>query len=41
MTVGTIENGLEPGFVKHRLNCLLMTDPKNFTSLREGKLYLN
>ena len=23
-----IENGLERGFVKHRLNCLLITDPK-------------
>ena len=27
MTVGKIENGLERGFVKHRLNCLLITDP--------------
>ena len=27
MTVGKIENGLERGFVKHRLNCLLVTDP--------------
>ena len=27
MTVGKIENGLEHGFVKHRLNCLLITDP--------------
>ena len=26
-TVGKIENGLECGFVKHRLNCLLITDP--------------
>ena len=30
MNVGKIENGLhvERGFVKHRLNCLLITDPK-------------
>ena len=28
MIVGKIENGLERGFVKHRLNCLLITDPK-------------
>ena len=27
MTVGKIDNGLERGFVKHRLNCLLITDP--------------
>ena len=27
MTVGKIENGLERGFVKRRLNCLLITDP--------------
>ena len=27
MTVGKIENGLERGFVKHCLNCLLITDP--------------
>ena len=27
MTVGKIENGLERGFVKHRLNCLFITDP--------------
>ena len=27
MTVGKIENGSERGFVKHRLNCLLITDP--------------
>ena len=27
MTVSKIENGLERGFVKHRLNCLLITDP--------------
>ena len=25
--VGKIENGLERGFVKHCLNCLLITDP--------------
>ena len=28
MTGGKIENGLERGFVKHRLNYLLITDPK-------------
>ena len=28
MTFGKIENGLERGFVKHRLNCLLKTDPE-------------
>ena len=28
VTVDKIENGLERGFVKHRLNCLLITDPK-------------
>ena len=27
VTVGKIENGLERVFVKHRLNCLLITDP--------------
>ena len=27
MTVGKIENALERGFVKHCLNCLLITDP--------------
>ena len=27
MIVGKIENGLERGFLKHRLNCLLITDP--------------
>ena len=27
MIVGKIENGLERGFVKHRLNYLLITDP--------------
>ena len=31
MTVGKIENGLERGFVKHRLNCLLITDPLCFS----------
>ena len=30
MTVGKLEDGLESGFVKHRLNCLLITDPKSF-----------
>ena len=29
MTVGKIENGLERDFVKHSLNCLLITDPKS------------
>ena len=28
MIVGKIENGLERRFVKRRLNCLLITDPK-------------
>ena len=28
MTVGKIENILERGFVKHRLDCLLITDPE-------------
>ena len=27
---GKIENGLERGFVKHRLNCLFITDPDWF-----------
>ena len=27
MTVGKTENGLERGFVKHRLTCLLIIDP--------------
>ena len=27
--VSKIENGLERGFVKHRLNCLLITDPES------------
>ena len=26
MIVGKIENGSDRGFVKHRLNCLLITD---------------
>ena len=30
MIVGKIENGLERGFVKHRLDCLLITDPLCF-----------
>ena len=31
MIVGKIENGLERhGFVKDRLNCLLITDPVSF-----------
>ena len=30
MDVGKIENGLECGFVKHCLNCLLITDPVCF-----------
>ena len=32
MTIGKIENGLERGFVKHRLNCRFITDPMCFTS---------
>ena len=32
MTDGKIENGLERGFVKHRLNYLLITDPKSSTT---------
>ena len=28
MMAGKIENGFERGFVRHRLNCLLITDPK-------------
>ena len=28
MTVDKIENGLECGFVKRCLNCLLITDPR-------------
>ena len=27
MIVGKIENDLKRGFVQHRLNCLLITDP--------------
>ena len=30
MIGGKIENVLERGFVKHRLNCLFITDPKFF-----------
>ena len=33
MTVGKIENGLERGFVKHRLNCLSITDPMTLLQL--------
>ena len=29
MIVGKVENGLERGFVKHCLNCLLIADPKS------------
>ena len=29
MIVGKIEDGLERGFVKHRLNCLSITDPES------------
>ena len=31
MIVGKIVNGLERGFVKHRLNCELITDPLNLS----------
>ena len=34
MIVGKIENGLERGFVKHRLNCLLITDIKGSSAPR-------
>ena len=37
MTVGKIENGLERGFVKHRLNCPLITDPRSL--LHSDDLY--
>ena len=30
MIVGNVENDLEHGFVKHRLNCLWTTDPVSF-----------
>ena len=33
MTVGKIENGLERGFAKHRLNCPLITDPKGQSAI--------
>ena len=33
MIVGNIENGLEHGFVKHCLKCLLITDPKSYVTL--------
>ena len=36
MIVGKIENGLEPGFVKHGLNCLLITDPLGFLTVLEN-----
>ena len=36
MTVGKIENGLERGFVKHRLNCLLITDRLCFVVYLQG-----
>ena len=36
MAVGKIKNILERGFVKHRLNCLLITDPMTW-----GKKILN
>ena len=50
MIVGKVENGLERGFGKHRLKCLLITDPYSleqvilswsswlFTSISEGDL---
>ena len=36
MTVGKVENGLEHSFVKHRLNCLLLTDPESLTFFCKG-----
>ena len=33
MIFGKIENDLERGFVKHRLNCLLITDPYDFSKV--------
>ena len=33
MIVGKIESGLERGFVKHRPNCRLITDPRSLTIL--------
>ena len=36
MIVGKIENGLERGFVKHGLNCLLLTDPECFKGVFTG-----
>ena len=38
MTVRKIENGLERGFVKHRLNCLLITDPVSLTTFKHQRL---
>ena len=38
MIVCKIENGLEVGFVKHRLNCLLITDPKGLKKLSKTEL---
>ena len=37
MIVGKIENGLERGFVKHRLNCLLKTDPEGLSERFVGR----
>ena len=41
MIVGKIENGIERGFVKHRLNCLLITDPLYHHALiKQSRSYL-
>ena len=41
MIFGKIENGLERGFVKHRLNCLLITDPVSFVDVVHSAGALN
>ena len=41
MIVGKIENGLERSFVKHRLNCLLITDPVSFVDAVQSTGALN
>ena len=38
MTVGKIENGLERGLVKHRLSCLLKTDPEDLQGRSSNKI---
>ena len=37
MTVGKIENGLKRGFIKRRLNYLLITDPERFRRHRSNR----